>query len=201
MRSDDYPHGWTDEDWLEFERFVREDWGKPESPRDVAVSGAHDEAFRNWYATLMRQGASPRAVLLLAEMSKAVDVRSLLPRVAVPTLAMHRAGDRVVEVESGRYLAEGIPDARWVELSRRGLHPVGGRPGHDRRRDGGVPTGPRIGSEATRIVATVTFTDLVGSTAPAGALVIPHGVNCSAALLEGARGAPPLRGPRNRHRR
>ena len=38
--SDDYPYGWTDEDWSEFERFVREDWGKPESSRDVAVSGA-----------------------------------------------------------------------------------------------------------------------------------------------------------------
>ena len=103
-------------------------------------------------------------------MSRAVDVRSLLPRVAVPTLVMHRIGDRVVEVGNGRYLAERIPDARWVEL-----------PGDDFVLWAGdmdaiademeeFITGRRIGPEATRIVATVMFTDVVGSTARAGAL-------------------------------
>jgi class 3 adenylate cyclase len=168
--SDDYPFGWSEEDWSRFERFVREDWGKPESPHEDASPGVHDEAFRSWYATLTRQGASPRAVLLLAEMSRTVDVRPLLPRVAVPTLVMHRIGDRVVDVENGRYLAERIPGARWVEL-----------PGEDFVLWAGdldaiademeeFLTGRRIGPEATRIVATVMFTDVVASTARAGAL-------------------------------
>jgi class 3 adenylate cyclase/alpha-beta hydrolase superfamily lysophospholipase len=170
MRSDDYPFGWTDEDWSEFERFVREDWGRPESPRDVAVSGERDEAFRSWYATLMRQGASPRAVLLLGEMSRAVDVRSLLPRVAVPTLVMHRTGDRVVEVESGRYLAERIPGARWVELAGEDFILWAGDMDTIADEMEEFLTGRRIGSEATRIVATVMFTDVVGSTARAEAL-------------------------------
>jgi class 3 adenylate cyclase/alpha-beta hydrolase superfamily lysophospholipase len=170
MRSDDYPFGWTDEDWSEFERFVREDWGRPESPRDVAVSGERDEAFRSWYATLMRQGASPRAVLLLGEMSRAVDVRSLLPRVAVPTLVMHRTGDRVVEVESGRYLAERIPGARWVELAGEDFILWAGDMDTIADEIEEFLTGRRIGSEATRIVATVMFTDVVGSTARAEAL-------------------------------
>jgi class 3 adenylate cyclase len=167
--ADDYPLGWTDEDWSELERYVREDWGKPESARDDVSSGA-DEEFRHWYATLMRQGASPRAVLLLAEMSRAVDIRSLLPRVTVPTLVMHRIGDRVVEVENGKYLAEHIPEARWVEL-----------PGDDFVLWAGdldaiadeveeFLTGRRIGPETTRIVATVMFTDIVGSTERAKAL-------------------------------
>jgi class 3 adenylate cyclase len=166
--SEDYPLGWTEEEWSDFERFVREDWGKP--AREAASPGVHDEAFRSWYATLMRQGASPRAVLLLGEMSRAVDVRSLLPRVSVPTLVMHRIGDHVVEVGNGRYLAERIPDARWVEL-----------PGDDFVLWAGdmdaiademeeFLTGRRIGPEATRIVATVMFTDVVGSTERAGAL-------------------------------
>jgi class 3 adenylate cyclase len=166
--SEDYPLGWTEEEWSEFERFVREDWGRP--ARDAASPGEHDEAFRSWYATLMRQGASPRAVLLLGEMSRVVDVRSLLPRVAVPTLVMHRTGDRVVDVGNGRYLAERIPEARWVEL-----------PGDDFVLWAGdmdaiademeeFLTGRRIGPEATRIVATVMFTDVVGSTERAGAL-------------------------------
>jgi len=164
MRSDDYPFGWTDEDWSEFERFVREDWGKPESPRDAALLGAHDEAFRNWYATLMRQGASPRAVLLLGEMAKAVDVRAMLPRVAVPTLVMHRTGDRVVEVDNGRYLAEHIPGARLVELAGDDFVLWAGDLDTIADEMEEFLTGRRIGSEATRIVATVMFTDVVGST-------------------------------------
>jgi class 3 adenylate cyclase len=168
--SDDYPIGWKDEDWEAFERYVRDDWGKIGSPREAVSSRSEDEAFRSWYATLMRQGASPRAVLLLGEMSRAVDVRPLLPEVAVPTLVMHRVGDTVVEVENGRYLAERIPGARWVEL-----------PGEDFVLWAGdldtiademeeFLTGHRIGPEPTRIVATVMFTDVVGSTQRAEAL-------------------------------
>ena len=196
--SEDYPLGWTEEEWSEFERFVREDWGKP--ARDAASPDEHDEAFRSWYATLMRQGASPRAVLLLGEMSRAVDVRSLLPRVAVPTLVMHRTGDRVVDVGNGRYLAERIPDARWVEL-----------PGDDFVLWAGdmdaiademeeFLTGRRIGPEATRIVATVMFTDVVGSTERAGALGDRAWSDLLRAHdLEVARAASSLRRPRDRY--
>jgi len=85
--------------------------------------------------------------------------------VAVPTLVMHRVGDRVVEVGNGRYLAQQIPGARWVEL-----------PGNDFVLWAGdldaiademeeFLTGRRIGPEPTRVVATVMFTDVVGSTA------------------------------------
>jgi class 3 adenylate cyclase len=165
--SDDYPFGWTDEDWAELERFVREDWGKLEAAGS-ASSRASDEAFLRWYATLMRQGASPRAMLLLAEMSRAVDVRSSLPSVAVPTLVMHRVGDHVVEVENGRYLAERIPGARWVEL-----------PGEDFVLWAGdldaiaddteeFLTGRRVGPEPRRVVTTVMFSDVVASTARVG---------------------------------
>jgi class 3 adenylate cyclase/alpha-beta hydrolase superfamily lysophospholipase len=169
-RSDDYPFGWTDEDWSEFDRFVREDWGKPESPNDRASHGVHDEAFRNWYTTLMRQGASPRAVLLLAEMSRAVDVRPLLSRVAVPTLVMHRTGDRVVDVQNGRYLAERIPGARWVALSGEEFVLWAGDLDAIADETEDFLTGNRIGPRATRIVATVMFTDMVASTARAEAL-------------------------------
>jgi class 3 adenylate cyclase len=168
--SEDYPYGWTDEDWSEFERFVREDWGKPGSAREGALAGAHDEAFHDWYATLMRQGASPRAVLLLGEMSKAVDVRSILPRVAVPTLVMHRGGDRVVSVENGRYLAENIAGARWVELAGDDFVLWAGDLDTIADEIEEFLTGRRIGPEATRIVSTLMFTDVVGSTARAGTL-------------------------------
>jgi class 3 adenylate cyclase len=97
-------------------------------------------------------------------MTLAVDVRPLLPRVAVPTLVMHRTGDRVNSVEHGRYLAERITGARWVEL-----------PGDDFALWAGdidtladeveeFVTGRRGGGEPTHIVATVMFTDIAGST-------------------------------------
>jgi class 3 adenylate cyclase len=167
-RTDDYPFGWTDEDWSDFERYVRQEWGKPETPRSDIASA--DESFRTWYSTLLRQGASPRAVLLLAEMSRAVDVRPLLPDVTVPTLVMHRTGDRVVEVENGRYLAESIPDARWVELAGDDFVLWAGDLDAIADEMEEFLTGRRIGPEPSRIVATVMFTDVVGSTAKAGEL-------------------------------
>jgi class 3 adenylate cyclase len=163
--SDDYPMGWTDEEWSDFQRWVRDDWGKEgDSLRNVAPSRVDDDEFRRWWASLMRLGASPRAVLLLGEMTMAVDVRDLLPRLTVPTLVMHREGDRVNDIALGRYLAERIPRARWVEL-----------PGEDFALWAGdlsaladeieeFLTGHRSGLEATKVVTTVMFTDIVAST-------------------------------------
>jgi class 3 adenylate cyclase len=168
--SEDYPLGWTEQEWTDFRERVKAEWGTSEGFKGGAPSLAGDEAFRQWYTTLMRVGASPTAVLLLGEMTYAVDVRSLLPRVTVPTLVMHRAGDRVNSVEHGRYLAERIPGSRWVEL-----------PGEDFVLWAGdmdlladeaeeFMTGHRGGAEPTRIVATVMFTDVVGSTERARAI-------------------------------
>ncbi|MGA9161283.1 MAG: adenylate/guanylate cyclase domain-containing protein [Actinomycetota bacterium] len=168
--SDDYPWGWTDQQFADFQQSVRDDWGTTERIDAIAPSMASDQAFVQWSATLARLGASPRAVLLLAEMTKAVDVRPLLPQIAVPTLVMHRIGDRINEVDHGRYLADRIPGARWIEL-----------PGEDfllwaGDTDGIVDeveeflTGRRGRAEPTRVVATIMFTDVVGSTERARSL-------------------------------
>jgi class 3 adenylate cyclase len=167
--SDDYRLGWTEDDWADFERSVRGSWGKRESMRDVGPS-ADDEAFRSWYTTLMRQGASPRAVLLLGRMTMAVDVRELLPRVTVPTLVMHRVGDRINSAEHGRHLAEHIPGARWVELPGDDFVLWAGDTSVIADEVSEFLTGHRIGDEPSRIVATVMFTDIVGSTDRARAL-------------------------------
>ncbi len=168
--SEDYPWGWTDERWADFRRSVRDHWGTPGGEEEGAPSMAGDTAFLQWSATLARLGASPRAILLLGEMTQSVDVRPLLPQVAVPTLVMHRIGDRVNEVDHSRYLVDRIPGARWVEL-----------PGDDFMLWAGDTdaivdeveeflTGQRGGAEPTRVVATVMFTDVVGSTERARAL-------------------------------
>ena len=155
--DEDYPIGWTTEEWEEFRTRVKEGLGTSDSVETVAPSLAHDEAFRQWYATLARLGASPRAVLLLGEMSRAVDVRPLLSRIAAPTLVMHRTGDGLNSVEAGRYLAERIPGARWLEM-----------PGDDFALWSGdldalageveeFLTGHRGAAEPTHVVATVMF--------------------------------------------
>jgi hypothetical protein len=72
---------------------VKNDWGTTVREETVAPSMVDDQAFLQWSATLMRLGASPRAILLLGDMTKSVDVRPLLSQIAVPTLVMHRIGD------------------------------------------------------------------------------------------------------------
>jgi class 3 adenylate cyclase len=168
--SEDYRFGWTQEEYADFQRSVKEDWGRTDSMDDVAPSMADDAAFMQWAATLMRVGASPRAVLLLAEMTMSVDVRPLLPLIAVPTLVMHRIGDRVNSVEHGRYLAERIPGARWVELPGEDFLLWAGDTDAIADEVEEFLTGRRGEAAPTRVVATVMFTDVVGSTERARAL-------------------------------
>ena len=67
-------------------------------------------------AKYLRLGASPSAVITLFRMNREIDVRPILPVVRVPTLVLHRAGDRALNVGQGRYLAEHIPGAKFTEL-------------------------------------------------------------------------------------
>src|SRR4029453_4421928 len=91
-------------------------------------------------------------------------------QIAVPTLVMHRIGDRVNEVDHGRYLANRIPGARWVELPGDDFLVWAGDTDVIVDEVGGFPPGRRGGGEPTRVVATVMFTDVVGSTERARAL-------------------------------
>ncbi|MDP9342288.1 MAG: adenylate/guanylate cyclase domain-containing protein [Actinomycetota bacterium] len=168
--SEDYPFGWTDERDDELRDHVKTRWGKAEGVWTGFPSLAADPAFRRWYETLMRAGASPGALLLLSEMEKAVDVRPLLPRLTVPTLVMHRTGDRVNDVENGRYLAERIPGARWVELPGDDFVLWSGDTDAIADEVEEFLTGRRGVAEPARIVATVMFTDIVGSTERARAV-------------------------------
>ena len=71
----------------------------------------------SWWAGLLRSSSSPGAVKGVLEAMRDMDVRSLLPRITVPTLVLHRTGDRAVRIEAGRHLAASINKARFVELS------------------------------------------------------------------------------------
>jgi pimeloyl-ACP methyl ester carboxylesterase/DNA-binding winged helix-turn-helix (wHTH) protein len=96
---------------------IREAWGTPIGIEDRAPSRKDDPTFREWWATYLRMGASPGAALALTRMNAEIDVRAVLPWVRVPTLLLHRVGDRALRVEESRYMASRIPGARLVELS------------------------------------------------------------------------------------
>jgi len=112
----DYPWGPTVEQREAFIRALEREWGGPFGIEDRAPSRADDPDFRNWWATYLRMGASPGAAAALTRMNAEVDIRHVLPTVRVPTLVIHRRGDRCLRIEEGRYLAEKIPGARMVEL-------------------------------------------------------------------------------------
>jgi hypothetical protein len=76
-----------------------------------------DPAFREWWASYLRMGASPGAAVALTRMNAEIDIREVLPSIQVPTLVLHRSGDRCLKVEEGRYLASRIPQATFVPLA------------------------------------------------------------------------------------
>jgi pimeloyl-ACP methyl ester carboxylesterase/DNA-binding winged helix-turn-helix (wHTH) protein len=116
LRAPDYPWAPTFEEREAFCRDILEHWGGPVGIETRAPSVAADPAFRDWWAAYLRMGASPAAAVALTRMNAQIDVRHVLPTIRVPTLVLHRAGDRCLLVEEGRYVAGLIPGARFVEL-------------------------------------------------------------------------------------
>jgi pimeloyl-ACP methyl ester carboxylesterase len=116
MRAPDYPWAPTPEQREAFCQEIVERWGGPVGIEERAPSMAADPAFRDWWATYLRMGASPAAAVALTRMNAEIDIRHILPTVRVPALVLHRTGDQTLRVEEGRYVASLIPGARFVEL-------------------------------------------------------------------------------------
>ena len=148
--------------------YIDRDWGSGATSRRFAPSRQDDPAFQQWMGRFERLGANPAAAMALMRMNSQVDITGILPSTRVPTLILHRTGDQVVNVEGGRFLAKHIQGARYVEL-----------PGTDHfifigdntREIGDLVqeflTGSRGVVDVDRVLATVLFTDIVGSTARA----------------------------------
>ena len=170
LADDDYPIGFEPEYAEALISGVEESWGTASRLAEGIPSRAGDERFRRWMAKVQRSIASPRTVHVFLRAMFEVDVRSLLPLVQAPTLVLHRRDFRLLPIEHGRYLAEHIPDARLVVL-----------PGADGPLTWEDPevtlghieeflTGVRGTVPATRVLATVLFTDIVASTERAAEL-------------------------------
>lgn len=116
LRDHDYPWGPTRDEHARFCQRIIDEWGGAVGIEERAPSLAADPAFREWWASYLRMGASPGAAVALTRMNAEIDVRDVLPSIRVPTLVIHRTGDQLLKVEEGRYLAARIPGAVLAEL-------------------------------------------------------------------------------------
>ncbi len=162
--ADDYPYGRTPEEWLEFNRVVEEDWGGPVGLEARAPSRSGDPRFRSWWAKLLRTGASPSTALALGRMNAKIDIRHILPSIRVPTLLLHATGDRTISVKASRYMAKRIPNAKLVEIDSDDHLPFTEPAKIILDEIEQFLTGAKGSAIVDRVVSTVMFTDIVGST-------------------------------------
>jgi class 3 adenylate cyclase/pimeloyl-ACP methyl ester carboxylesterase len=164
IRDRECPWGVPAEKLQSFAEVAGSMWGTTSNVDIVAPSRAGDERFRQWWARCSRLGATPEQLRDIHLVSFQRDVRPLLPHIEVPTLVLHRQGDRYIRAGSGRYLAEHIPNAKFVLL-----------PGDDHLCFVGDSdrlvdeieeflTGRHQAPEGDLVLATVLFTDIVNST-------------------------------------
>jgi pimeloyl-ACP methyl ester carboxylesterase len=116
LSAPDYPCGLSGEAWEDWMEYCQQNWGGPAGLDRRWPSAANDERVRQWWASLLRMGASPGANRALQRMNGDTDVRHVLPVIRVPTLLLHSVGDRALPVAGSRYMAERIPGAKYVEL-------------------------------------------------------------------------------------
>jgi pimeloyl-ACP methyl ester carboxylesterase len=172
FRSPDYPWGMTLEEREAFVEAMVKGWGTPESVdlSQRAPSVMHDEGYKRWWARMQRVGASPGAMRALARMNQDIDIRSVLDAIRVPTLLLHRTGDQSVVIDHSRYMAAQIPGAKLVELAGRDHAPWIGDAEAVLTAVEEFLTGMHRAPEPDRVLATVMFTDIVGSTERAAML-------------------------------
>jgi class 3 adenylate cyclase/alpha-beta hydrolase superfamily lysophospholipase len=139
-------------------------WGDGSRAFALAPKSAENPRFRDWFARLERLAASPGTAAKLMMMNAEVDVRAVLPSITVPTLVLHRAEDQFIDIRHSRYLAEHIPGARYVELPGEEAITFGADAGRLLDEIEEFLTGVRPTVDADRILATVMFSDIVGST-------------------------------------
>jgi pimeloyl-ACP methyl ester carboxylesterase len=173
LKADDYPWGWEPSTTPMHEAALN--WGKVDYPfmerfSPGMRSHADRDEFVRLHARWQRFGASPGIFMALQRVAMEIDVRNILPSVRCPTLIMHRKDNRIVEVGNGRFLADQIPDSKYIELPGADHYPW-----HD---DAATVldhvhefiTGHQATPELDRVLATILFTDIVGSTARAASM-------------------------------
>lgn len=165
--DDDYPWCATWEERQAYADAMEREWGSEADLGTMAPNAGDAEV--EWWRSRARAAASPGAAKALVLMNSTIDVRGVLASIHVPTLVLHRTGDRDSRPEEGRYISERIPGAHFVELEGEDHAPWFQT---DQILDEVEEflTGVRPHPSLDRVLATVLFTDIVGSTERAAAL-------------------------------
>jgi len=164
VNTEGYSSGITPEDSAKFVAGIEKNWGSGKSSKFFAPSRADDEDFVARWGQQERNAMGPGAAHRLLSLNSLTDVRDVLPLLRVPTLVLHRTGDRAMPVTLGRYLGERIPDAKYTELEGEDhLYAVGDTDSILSEVEELV-TGERSAPEPDRVLTTVMFADIVQST-------------------------------------
>jgi pimeloyl-ACP methyl ester carboxylesterase len=165
----DYPMGFDVDGLLASANYVADRWGSGVGLRGWAPSLGDDPEAREYWARFQRLSASPRDVRRAMSAYATTDVRHALAAITAPTLVIHRKDDLMVPVAMGRLIADNVPGARFIELEGRDhlFFTENADLIVDEIEE--FLTGARHGPEPTRRLATVLFTDIVGSTERAAA--------------------------------
>jgi class 3 adenylate cyclase len=166
-QGDDQAFGYPLDGAESYAVFFESNWGTGAVLSLFFPGAAEEPGLLEQMARYERNSASPNAMGEIIRLLAEIDVRPILPTISIPTLVVHRAGDPIVPVQCGQDLAVRIPRARYVELAGDDHVPSGG-PGLDDFADiQEFLTGRRSEPEPDRLLATVVFTDIVGSTSRA----------------------------------
>jgi class 3 adenylate cyclase/alpha-beta hydrolase superfamily lysophospholipase len=169
-KTSEHPWGLTPEIIEVWLTVMDQQWGEGRSLDVAAPSAAGDERMRQWVGRLERLAGSPGAMTTLLRMNLDIDVRHVLSAIHVPSLVLHRTDELLVEVGCGRHMAGCIPAAKYVELSGADHLPWVGDVDAIVGEIQEFLTGAREAPALDRVLATVMFTDIVGSTKRAAEL-------------------------------
>jgi pimeloyl-ACP methyl ester carboxylesterase len=163
-RAEDYEEGIDLDVLRRYWNGIIENWGDPATIDHWAPSVAQDPEVREWWARMLRSGASPAVSRTVAQMYEDMDVRPLLPAITAPTLVLYRSDDRLVPTALSRAVAQGIPDAREVELAGADHLWVAGDQDAMLDEVEEFVTGRPAAAVGNRMLVTVLFIDIVRST-------------------------------------
>lgn len=170
VSSVDHEPALTPEQYAGFVQAATQNWGEPVLIEDLAPGSATDPELRQWWATGLRLSMSPGAARAMLEMNADIDVRGALPAVHVPTLIIHRSGDHACPVAGGRFIADNIEGARFLELPGDDHFPWLGDAETILGEIESFVTGGRAGPAPSFVLASMLFTDIVSSTQRAAEL-------------------------------
>jgi class 3 adenylate cyclase/alpha-beta hydrolase superfamily lysophospholipase len=173
--TNDYPWAWTTEEWEVYLADMDSGWGTDAYAARTfewtMPSARADPEQQRWWRTMQRLSATPSSMIAIERIWAELDIRPVLPTIQAPTLVLHRQGDPVERVEAGRDFAQRIPGARFVELAGNDW-PVWA--GDQKALFDAIESFLRgireEEAELDRVLATVLFTDIAGSTRKATAV-------------------------------